>query len=464
VLDEESLLLEYALGDDNSYLWAVTKTGMTSYTLPKRSEIEKLARPVYELLTARQPKPHELPQQYRLRVKEAEAQYWDQAASLSQLVLGPVADQLGNRRLLIVAEGALQYVPFGALPKPQPEGKGGKHSQGSRSDEGMAAWTPLIVDHEILSLPSASVMDVLRRETKERKPAPKAVAVLADPVFEADDPRIKAARPQAGRTVALPELSEAPIGYGSKNEKSKPLVPGVLTARISRASGPQRASMFASRRGAMYPVSDMQRAVRDVGLSRDGLSVPRLLSTRQEANAIMSVSPPEISMMALGFQASRATATSSELSQYRIVHFATHGLLNSEHPELSGLVLSLIDEQGKHQNGFLRLHDIYNLNLPADLVVLSACNTALGKDVRGEGLVGIVRGFMYAGAARVVSSLWKVDDEATAELMKGFYRRMFQENMPPAAALRAAQVEMWKQKQWRSPYYWAAFVLQGEWK
>jgi CHAT domain-containing protein len=169
-------------------------------------------------------------------------------------------------------------------------------------------------------------------------------------------------------------------------------------------------------------------------------------------------------MMALGFQASRATATSSELSQYRIVHFATHGLLNSEHPELSGLVLSLIDEQGKHQNGFLRLHDIYNLNLPADLVVLSACNTALGKDVRGEGLVGIVRGFMYAGAARVVSSLWKVDDEATAELMKGFYRRMFQENMPPAAALRAAQVEMWKQKQWRSPYYWAAFVLQGEWK
>jgi CHAT domain-containing protein len=128
------------------------------------------------------------------------------------------------------------------------------------------------------------------------------------------------------------------------------------------------------------------------------------------------------------------------------------------------LVLSLFDEQGKRQDGFLRLHDIYNLNLPADLVVLSACNTGLGKDVRGEGLVGIVRGFMYAGAARVVASLWKVDDEATAELMKRFYQQMLQERKTPAAALRAAQIGMSQQKRWHSPYNWAAFVLQGEWK
>jgi CHAT domain-containing protein len=138
--------------------------------------------------------------------------------------------------------------------------------------------------------------------------------------------------------------------------------------------------------------------------------------------------------------------------------------LNSEHPELSGLVLSLVDEQGKPQDGFLGLHDIYNLNLPVDLVVLSACNTALGKEVRGEGLVGIVRGFMYAGAARVIASLWKVEDEATAELMKHFYQRMLQGGMSPAAALRAAQVDMWQQKRWHSPYYWAAFQLQGEYR
>jgi len=175
----------------------------------------------------------------------------------------------------------------------------------------------------------------------------------------------------------------------------------------------------------------------------------------------MSVAPPGTAMQAVGFQANRATATSPELGQYRIVHFATHGVLYSEHPELSALVLSLVDKQGKPQDGFLRLHDIYNLNLPIDLVVLSACNTGLGKDVRGEGLVGIVRGFMYAGAARVVASLWNVDDEATADLMKRFYRHMLQDNMPAAAALRAAQVEMWQQKQWHSPYYWAPFVLQG---
>src|SRR5205814_10361889 len=121
------------------------------------------------------------------------------------------------------------------------------------------------------------------------------------------------------------------------------------------------------------------------------------------------------------FKANRATATNTDLSQYRIVHLATHGLLNSQHPELSGVVLSLVDEQGRPQDGFLRLHEIYNLKLSADLVVLSACQTALGKDVRGEGLVGLTRGFMYAGAARVVACLWKVDDRATAEFMNGFY-------------------------------------------
>ena len=167
---------------------------------------------------------------------------------------------------------------------------------------------------------------------------------------------------------------------------------------------------------------------------------------------------------ALDFRANRATATSDELSNYRIVHFATHGLLNSEHPELSGLVLSLVDEQGRPQDGFLRLHEIFNLRLPAELVVLSACQTGLGKEIKGEGLVGLTRGFMYAGAARVVASLWQVNDAATAELMKRFYHRMLKDGMRPAAALRAAQIEMWKKPQWQSPFYWGGFVLQGEWK
>ena len=163
-------------------------------------------------------------------------------------------------------------------------------------------------------------------------------------------------------------------------------------------------------------------------------------------------------------RASRATAVSPELSQYRYVHFATHGLLNSRHPALSGVFLSRFNESGKSQDGFLQLHDVYNLKLSADLVVLSACQTALGKDIRGEGLVGLTRGFMYAGAARVVASLWQVDDAATAELMREFYTAMLTKGKPPAEALRAAQVRMWEHDRWSSPYYWAAFTLQGEWR
>jgi CHAT domain-containing protein/Tfp pilus assembly protein PilF len=413
VLDDNSILLEYALGDERSYLWAITKTGMTSHTLPKRAEIEKAARHLYELLVARQPKSGEPARLHQARVNQADVQYWPQAAALSKTLLGSVADQLGTKRLLIVAEGALQYLQFGALPAP------GKDDGGTRGP-GDAGTVPLIVEHEIVNLPSASVLAVLRNEIRDRRAASKAVAVIADPVFEADDPRV-AVKP---------------------NEETRRHV----------AASPR-------------PVTELQRALRDVGVLRGGgLSIPRLLSTRQEADAIMAAAATGEGLKATDFKASRATVTGAELGQYRIVHFATHGLLNNEHPKFSGLVLSLVDEQGRPQEGFLRLYDIYNLNLPVDLVVLSACNTGLGKDVRGEGLVGIVRGFMYAGAARVVASLWKVDDEATAELMKRFYQQMLQGGLTSAAALRAAQIDMWKQKRWRAPYYWAAFVLQGEWK
>jgi CHAT domain-containing protein len=169
-------------------------------------------------------------------------------------------------------------------------------------------------------------------------------------------------------------------------------------------------------------------------------------------------------LQALDFRASRDVALGGDLGMYRIVHFATHGLLDDQRPELSGLVLSLVDESGRSQDGFLRLNEIYNLRLSADLVVLSACQTGLGKEVRGEGLIGLTRGFMYAGARSVAASLWKVDDVATRELMKRLYTGLFKSGLKPAAALRAAQLEMLKTTQWRAPYYWAAFVLQGEWK
>ena len=403
LLDDNTILLEYALGDDHSHLWLVTPGKVLSYQLPPKAEVEAQVRRVYELLTAHQPAQGLTTDQQRAREAAADKQYQTEALALSRMVLGPVADQLGTKRLLIVADGALQYLPFSVLPV-------------SREN---ADDPPLIFDHEIVNLPSASVLAVLRREFANRPSAPRKVAVLADPVFQSDDARVKSS------------VASRP---GGKRDETREVA------------------------------SSLVRALRSVRGEREGAGLRRLLFSRDEAEAILSMAPSSSDLKALDFHANRKLATSDELGQYQILHFSTHGLLDSRHPELSGLVLSLVDEAGQPQEGFLRLNEIYTLRLNADLVVLSACQTGLGKDVKGEGLVGLTRGFMYAGAPRVMASLWEVDDAATTELMKRFYRGVLQQKLPPSAALRAAQIEMLKRKHWQSPYYWGAFVLQGEWR
>ena len=419
VLDGETLLLEYSLGAERSYLWAVTPTSITSHLLPGRAEIETASRRFYELLIAGDK-------------REAKTQVRLAATELSRIVLGPAAALLGKKRLLIVADGALQYVPFAALPVPVPSvqwsssstaGTASAKDPETKSQSSSPLPTdqrPLIADHEIISLPSASALAVLRQQNVGRQAASKTVAVFADPVLQADDPRVK----QVISTVPKP------------------------TSEPANASGGERGM-----------TEDVMKSARD-----SGIVFSRLRYTRQEADAIAALAPRDGTLKAIDFEASRPRVISADLGQYRIVHFATHGLINSQHPELSGVVLSLVDRQGNQQDGFLRLHDIYNLKLGADMVVLSACQTALGKEVRGEGLMGLTRGFMYAGASRVVASLWDVKDEATSELMKRFYRGMFKDGRGPSAALRAAQIEMWNEKRWEAPYYWAAFVLQGEWR
>ena len=399
VVDADTALLAYALGEERSYVWLVTADSMKSFELPARAQIEDSARRLYTSLTSRNQRyENETLGQRRVRIAKDDAQYVEASRDLSTKLLGPVAKDLRQKRLVIVADGALQYVPFAALPAP---------SSTSR---------PLVADYEIVSLPSASVLALMREDLRTRPRASKSVAILADPVFDKDDQRLAALKNRRGDVA-----------------KNKTL-----------------------------PFDQTQRALRDF----DGLSegIARLPFSGREAEAIMALVPTGEGMLAVGFRASRATALSSELSQYRYVHFATHGLLNSKHPELSGVFLSRFNELGQSQDGFLQLHDVYNLKLSADLVVLSACQTALGKDVRGEGLVGLTRGFMYAGAPRVVASLWQVDDAATADFMREFYSAMLTEGKRPAEALRVAQLRMSKQTQWSSPYYWAAFTLQGEWR
>lgn len=200
------------------------------------------------------------------------------------------------------------------------------------------------------------------------------------------------------------------------------------------------------------------RSASDVGLA----AFDRLPFTRREAEAIGKLAPDALS--ALGFAATRELALSPALADFRIVHFATHGLVDSRRPERSGLVLSLVDEHGVARNGYLRVPEIAGLELRSDLVVLSACRTALGREVWGEGLVGLARGFMAAGSPRVVATLWNVRDEASSEWMRRFYGGLLRDGLRPAAALRQAQLAMRAHPRWRAPYYWAGFVLQGEWR
>ena len=299
--------------------------------------------------------------------------------TLSHMLLGPVAGDLGERRLAIVPDGALDYIPFDVLPEPGRPG-------------------PLLIRHEVVELPSASVLAAERRELARRPPAPKLAIVLADPVFQPDDPRVA----HAGSAA--------------------PATPG-----------------------------DLPR-------------LGRLRFSRQEALAIASLAAPGAVTTELDFAAGRDLVLSGRLRDFRYVHLATHGVFDAERPELSGLALSQVDTAGKPTEGFLRLRDVYDLDLKADLVVLSGCQTALGREIRGEGLLGLTRGFLYAGAPRVVASLWWIDDRATAALMASFYRGMWIDGLRPAAALRKARLALAHQHRFRDPSYWGAFVLQGDWQ
>ncbi|MBD2296744.1 CHAT domain-containing protein [Anabaena sphaerica FACHB-251] len=380
VLGENTLLLEYSLGEEKSYLWAVSKTEITSYELPKNADIVSLVKKFRNEIIK--------PQSGRKIVARA-------AVPLTQILLNPVAEKLANKRLVIVGDGALQYLPFAALISPNSDPEQYKF---------------LIVNHEIITLPSASTVAILRTEQKGRKTPSKGLALLADPVFDIDDERFIS--------------QKTPIKRNTDNLEYLAL----------------------------------KRAVSDTDIR-----FARLRFTRKEAEKILNLIPKYQSLQAYDFAANRQFATSSQLSQYRIIHFATHGIVNSKQPELSGLVLSLFDQQGKPENGFLRLHDIFNLKLSADLVVLSACQTGLGKEIAGEGLIGLTRGFMYAGSSRVVMSLWNVSDQGTSVLMGKFYQKMLQGGLKPATALREAQIEMLNDKRFSKPDYWAAFTIQGDW-
>ncbi len=376
VLGSDSQLLVYHLGEDRSVLWLIGDERFDVFDLPPGAQLDRLALRLHELLKDADP--------------DREASQKRALDALSQAVLGPVAGRLYKPRLIIVTDGALQIVPFASLPYPA-------------TDE------PLLAQHELVSLPSASVVARLRERRKRRSPPTKILAMIADPVFQPNDPRLS---------------QKSSAGF-------QPVAPD-----------------------SVYLASPM---------SRFAANLDRLPFAGQEADAILAMVNEVSSLRATGFAANLDLVTSGELASYQILHFATHGRFAAALPALSGLFLSRYDARGEARNSMLSLLDLFHLELPADLVVLSACETALGHRLRGEGVVGPSHGFFAAGASRLIASYWRVDDEATAVLMGSFYRGLLEDRLPPAEALRRAQLGVREIERWRAPYFWAGFALHGDW-
>ena len=382
LLDTDTLFLEYALGEERSYLWVVSPHDVRAFTLPPRAAIDALARRVHENL-GRSPA--------RATTPDAERMAEADRRALTHLILEPAASLLGTHRLVIVPTGTLSLVPFGALPAPETQ----------------VDAPPLIARHEVVQIPSATILGTMRMLTASRARPNKTAAIFADPVFEARDPRV-------GTRHGVPHGQHAaPRSHGDASTVS--------------------------------PTAD------DTPIGRiRGLSLARLPFSRNEAAAIVSLAPGAITAF-VGTDATRERALDRALADYRFLHFATHSVVNEDVPSLSSIALSMVDRSGRPRDGLVMLPDVYDMTLNADLVVLSGCQTALGKNVRGEGSIGLARGFMYAGVPRIVASLWQVSDLGTAELMKRFYRGMLVDGLTPAAALRAAQRELAATPRWASP-------------
>ena len=381
IVDDDTVLLEYSLGSKRSYLWAITRSGIKSYSLPGEEQIFDLAVRVYSLLKER-------PQgntDYELSIA---------AEQLANVVLFPAREQLNRRRVIVISDGILNCIPFQILPSPIDK-------------------QPLIASTEIINAPSASILGQLQQEAKSRPLRSNLLAAFGNPVF----------------AETVPQTNDK-----TANEQTV-----VATARLRSAL----------------------REMKLNGEAFDPTVVPRLFHAKRELDSLSKLAG-ESALIVSEYDATRERFLNTDLSNFAILHLVTHAYYIQDHPENSGFLLSNINSDQKELPSFVGLREIYELRAPVHLVVLSACQTALGENLRGEGLMGLTRGFMHAGASSVVASLWEVDDRATAELMQLFYSNVLQHGMKTSEALRAAQNSIRQRPEWRSPHYWAAFTLQGE--
>ena len=393
ILDENSLLLEFSFGKDESYLWLVGKNKFTSYILPPREQIENQIDKLRSLIASREMKKDEQIEEYQSRIKVAEDEYKKQSRELSNVLFGQITGEITNKRLIIVPDGKLHYFPISALPLPN-----------SDSDE------PILLTNETVYEPSAQTLLILQKSRNQTVSTTKKLLIFSDPIFTSDDARL------------------------SNQEK--------LSEKTVAETAPDNKFRF---------VESLN-------------SLTRLTASKDESETITNIVGASDTDNFSGFAANRENMLNVKASDYKLIHFATHGLTDEKRPELSGIVLSRFNENGEKRDELFRIHDIYGLNLNADLVVLSACETGLGKEVKGEGLMSLNNAFLQVGAKSVMASLWKVEDGATLELMNHFYSAMADENLTPPQALRKAQIKLRQIPQYQSPFYWAAFTIQGDFK
>ncbi len=366
LLGPRALLLEYSLGEPQSFLFAVSRDGYRLVALPPAGALAERVDSLRRAIA-------------NGRIRAALGDYLLNARALYQDLIEPAGPLLlGKNELIIVPDGALHYAPFAAL----------LHTgQPLEPQADMSQLPYLARSHSLRYSPSASVLAALAGN-RGQQPAPeKLVLAFADPDYN-------------------------------------------------------NTSQAAAQRNFLFGKWE------------------RLLASRKEAESIAAVYPSGQVTLFAGREASEQNAKAeSLLASHRILHFAVHGFVNHEKPQLSGLVLSQSDRQ--REDGLLQAYEIMQMRLNADVVVLSACETGIGKHIRGEGLASLSRAFLYAGANSVIASLWRVDDQSTADLMSRFHRRLFDGKSPRDEALRQAQLDLIRSGTFSHPYFWAAFALTG---
>ena len=392
ILDENTILLEYALGQEKSYVWIVGKNETISYELPPRQVIEKYVFKLRKLILEQSIIFGESPKEYKSRLTANQIEYQRVSEKLSDILLNNISNIIKGKKMIIVPDGVLYYLPFSILPVLKQEN---------------SSKDLLLYNNEIAYQPSASALLFIDESQKNFAPTDKAI-IFADPIFSEKDQRIK----QRTKT------------------KEKSVNKSLLFDSILSSAG----------------------------------NIYRLKATKNEANDISRIIGRSKTTTIFGENATRRKMLSLEMKDYKIIHLATHSILNKKKPEFSSIILSRFDKNGSEMNGLLSLDDIYNLNLSAELVVLSSCDSGAGREVKGEGVISLTQGFLQTGSKSVLSSLWKIEDKATAKLMKYFYEYLIEENLPPAEALRKAKIKMREKSKYKSPLYWAGFTIQGEFR